>query len=176
MEDKKPGFGKIRWDGVITILLGLFLLIFPNASVKIVCILIGVALVIMGIMLIISYIQEHNRAPVTSNLFIGIGMVVLGILLFIFTNFFVSVILIIFGLILLYGCVMLFMQAYNMRHEKGKDFFLPLIMGIVILILGILMIINPVGTLSFIVQMVGVAMIIEGISLLFFLKGFWPVR
>ena len=166
MEKFNFAAGKIRWDGVILMLLGLFMLIFPGASVKIVCIILGIALIVMGIMLIISYVKERNIAPIKSNLYAGIGMIVLGILVFIFSDFFVSILLIAFGLILLYGCYVLFRQAYEMSDQKGKDFFLPLIMGIIILVLGILMVTNPAGSAAFVARMCGIALLVEGFSFL----------
>ena len=97
----------------------------------------------------------------------GMVQLVLGILLIVISRFFVSVFLILAGLVMIIGCIMMFRRAWELRDVKGKDFVFSILIGVLILALGIVMIINPVGTAAFVIQLCGVALMIVGISAAF---------
>jgi len=153
-------------DGILLILAGLIMLIWPEASLKILCIVMGIILIIIGGINLLSYFFNKYAEVNKNALIYSTVAVILGILMIVLSRFFVSVFLVIVGLLLLFGCFMLFRRAYQLRDVKDKDFIISLVLGIVILILGIVMIINPVGTGSFVVRLIGIALIIMGIAAL----------
>ena len=50
--------------------------------------------------------------------------------------------LILAGIAMLIGCILMFVQAWQLRHERDREFVVSLLIGILILVLGIVMIIN----------------------------------
>ena len=158
----------IRYQGIFLLIIGLFMLLWPNTSLKILCIVIGVILILFGLADLIQYVRKTE--PTSTTLTKGIIQLVIGILLIVISNFFVSILLILAGIALLYGCYRMFRKAYELRNIRGKDFYVSLIPAILILILAIVMIFNPVGTAAFIVQLVGAAVIIEGLFMVFTAK------
>ena len=154
-------------DGILLIVAGLIMLLWPEASLRILCIVMGIILIIIGAINLLSYFFNKYAEVKKDTLIYSSAAVVLGILMIVLSRFFVSVFLVIVGLVLLFGCFMLFRRAYQLRDVKDKDFVVSLVLGIVILILGVVMIINPVGTGSFVVRLIGIALIIMGIAALF---------
>ncbi len=168
MSDKvKEAAIKYRMNGIILILIGLFMLLWPEASLKILCIIVGVVLIITGVIKLINYFQTRALNPDQKDMIMGIVLVVVGVLLIVISRFFVSVFLILAGIVLLIGCVFMFMRAWQMRYERGRDFVLSIVIGVLILVLGIVMIINPVGTAAFVIQLCGVALMIVGFAAVF---------
>ena len=167
LERIKDAFRNHWLEGILLLLAGLFMLLWPQASLKILCVVLGIILIVIGVINLLSLFSQKYAEKKESTLALSIGAIVLGILIIVLSRFFVSVFLIIAGLILLFGCIMLFRRAYQLRDIKGKDFAISLILGIIILILGIVMIINPVGTASFVIQLIGVALILFGLGTMF---------
>lgn len=161
---------KYRLNGIILILVGLFMLLWPEASLKILCIAVGVILIITGVVKLVHYYQTKPLNPEQKELILGIVFLVLGILLIVISRFFVSVFLILAGIALVIGCVLMFLKAWQTHKEKGPEFMLSLVIGILILVLGIVMIINPVGTAAFVIQICGVALMIMGLAAVFMKK------
>ena len=167
-ETIESGVRNNKVNGIIMIILGLIMLLWPGAAMKIVCIVIGVVLIAMGGIRLLTYFNGRKRGIENqSDLTIGIIEVIVGIALIIISGFFISVFFILAGMAMLYLCYRMFRQAYELRQIRGSAFFMSLGVGIIVLVLGILMIINPVGTATFIVQLAGVAMIIAGLAMLF---------
>ena len=158
---------RYRLNGIILILIGLFMLLWPEASLKILCIIVGVVLIVSGIIRLVNYFQNKALNPDQKDMITGIVLMVVGVLLIVISRFFVLVFLILAGIVLVIGCIMMFVRAWQMREEKGKDFVLSIVIGALILILGIVMIINPVGTAAFVIQLCGVALMIVGFAAVF---------
>ena len=153
-------------DGILLIALGIFMLIWPKASLKIICIIIGIILLILGAAKLIQHFSSKYVEESKSDLPVGIIEGILGICLIIFSGFFIKLFPVIAGIILLYGCVMMFLKVYNLRDVKDSTFYSSLIFGIVTLIVGLIMIFNPGGTMAFIVRMAGLGLLIVGIYML----------
>ena len=157
-------------DGILLIALGIFMMIWPRASLRVVCILIGVILIILGAARLLQHFSPKYEDESRYSLLIGIIQLVLGIALIAASGFFITIFPVLAGIVMLYGCIMMFMKAYNLRDIKGSAYYSSLIFAIVILIVGIIMIINPVGTISFIVRMAGLGLVIEGISMVLLMR------
>jgi len=158
---------RYRLNGIILILIGLFMLLWPEPSLKILCVIVGIILIISGALTLIHYYQTKALNPEQKDMVTGIIQLVIGILLIVISRFFVSVFLILAGLVMIVGCIAMFRRAWELRDAKGKDFVFSILIGVLILALGIVMIINPVGTAAFVIQLCGVALMIVGISAAF---------
>ena len=164
----KDTVDKYHLDGIILLIIGLFMLLWPQASLKILCVLIGIVLIISGGLTLYNGWKMNDLKG--GKLASGIIQIVLGILLIILSWFFVSVILILAGLVLIARCVVLFMRAWQQRYERGADFVISLVIAVIILILGIIMIVNPAGTAAFVAQLAGIALMIIGLAAIFMPK------
>ena len=160
-------------DGILLFLLGLVMLIWPNDTLNTVCILIGAAVGVMGIIKTVAYLMQKDKENrKLTSLIVGIIQIIAGILVMCNADFFVSFFQIISGIVILYGAVILFVQAFKSRQEKGAKFTAALIMGAINLFLAVVILINPAQFAAFMTQLNGVSLMIEGISMVVLFIGF----
>lgn len=159
---------KNSWfDGILVVILGLIMLCWPTAAMKIVCIIAGIFLILLGGSKLLGHYSGKNAGSRDNSFSIGLIQLILGVVLLILGIFFIAVFFVIVGLAMIAVCIMLFRQAYLQREQKGPEFIASIVIGAIILIIGVIMIINPTGTASFLVQMAGIAAIIIGIYMLY---------
>ncbi|MBQ6172689.1 MAG: DUF308 domain-containing protein [Clostridia bacterium] len=157
-------FKSYVFDGILLIALGIAMLIWPEESLKIPCIIIGAVLAIMGIIKIIAFIAKKTKG--SSGLFVGLAQIAIGAAFIFASDFFISVFHYVIAFILLYGAIMMFINAFNLRKVFGMMFMASLIFAIITTILAIVIIINP----FVFVQLRGIALIIEGLAMVIVLR------
>ena len=70
------------------------------------------------------------------------------------------------GILLIYGAVMMFIRAYRLRSSRGPIFTLVILFGILDLLLGITILINPVIFAEVITQLEGISLIVGGVGMI----------
>ncbi len=157
-------------DGILLILLGIAMLIWPNSSLKALCIIIGIALCVIGLVHVLGFFASKDATRSPQQLIGGILPLALGILLIAASGFFIGAFQFVCGLLLLYGAALMFAQAWMLRSVRGLDFTLALVFACVTLVLAVVILIDPVAFASFITQLHGISLIIEGLSMLLVLR------
>lgn len=157
-------FKSYVFDGLLLILLGVAMLIWPEESLKIPCVIIGAVLAIMGLIKVIAFIAKKSKG--SSGFWVGIAQIAVGCAFIFASDFFISFFHYIIAFILLYGAVMMFINAFNLRKVFGMMFLASLIFAIITTILAIVIIINP----FIFVQLRGIALIIEGLAMVIVLR------
>ena len=152
--------------GIIAIIIGLLILIFPFAGTFTIGFLVGVAFIMLGAFFIVAGGSVWGIAPYTEDVSVwsGIAFIIIGILaiivgfilvfnLFLF-DLLVGIYLYLFGiLIIIMGIVRLFQDGFN----KGSA-VLSIILGIITIILGYFALLGP----EFVAIIIGIALIVDG--------------
>ena len=154
------------FDGILLVALGLVLLLLPKVSLTILCVIIGVALIIMGLIKLIFFAANVNGVRRIADIPVGIIQLVLGFWLIIDSSLFINLFQIVTGVILIYGSLLMFVHAFALREIRGAFYWLSLVFGILCAVLGIVIVVNPAGFAAFMMQLQGVALIIEGLALI----------
>lgn len=143
---KRAGFTSIL-SSIIFLLLGIFLVVNPNAIVKTISYVIGILLIIIGIVKIISYFtSKDDYIFYDYRLIYGVFCIVLGILVMFSGNAIASFFRIIIGVwILLNGASRLDL-AIRLKETNTNYWALSLILSVLILVAGIYIIFAP-GTI-----------------------------
>ena len=152
--------------GLVFVALGVIMLIWPDKSLKILCIVLGVLFAIVGLVMVMTYILSKRDDAHSFILLSGLIQIALGIALMAKPEFFIEVFQIFIGIIMLYGCVLMFIHAYQLKNVKGPIYWLSIIFATITLALSVIMLINPKAFASFIVQLEGVALVVEGLSMI----------
>ncbi|MBQ7499886.1 MAG: DUF308 domain-containing protein [Clostridia bacterium] len=152
--------------GLVFVALGVIMLIWPDKSLKILCIVLGVLFAIVGLVMVMTYILSKRDDAHSFILLSGLIQIALGIALMAKPEFFIEVFQIFIGIIMLYGCVLMFIHAYQLKGVKGPIYWLSIIFATITLALSVIMLINPSAFASFIVQLEGVALVVEGLSMI----------
>ena len=161
----KDALKSYLFDGILLILLGLVLLIFPDTSLSTFCMVAGVVLAIMGLVKIIFFAANLGGVRRGVDIPIGLAQIALGVALIVKPGFFISLFQIVVGVILVYGSLLMVTRAFRLREVRGPLFTLSIVFGVLTLVLGVVILVNPAQTAAFIVQLMGAALVVEGLSL-----------
>lgn len=147
------------------IVLGLILLFFPTVSTKLICLVIGAAALITGIIRLVKYFRNNADGVFMRTGFIS-GFLLCSIgLFFIWKPLLITSILpFIIGLVICFNGLIKLQSAFELRRAYYDKWIISLIIAIVTLVLGLLLIFNPFSGVKLAVMMIGIALIIDGIT------------
>ena len=122
-------------------LVGLVLLLIPGTLNKLIGILIGAALLVVGIIAIVKYVKEKDEDN-TLNLVSGILYAVLGGIIIIYPYSIINLVTICLGVYLIINGLLKLKLAFVLKSITEK-WIGTLVMGIITVVLGLLLIFNP---------------------------------
>ena len=148
----------------VTILLGLVLVCWPDRSIGFLCMLLGAAIFITGIIYILGWIARRKEGVPAFFVLPGVILCALGVWLM--TNPASVVILIqyIFGAILIFHGVVDLQGAVTLMRQRWERWWLDLALAVLTIALGALVLVNPFGTFATLVILIGAALIFDGLS------------
>ena len=160
-------FKMLKWNsGVnafICLLLGIFLLFFPEESMKIGGYLIASVLMLGGIGYLIKLYK--NRSNLTNGdiiyLIISIAAIVLSISIFIDPTWIIRVINIVVGIILIVTASMNVKNLLSFKKDRTTSWWIYLSLIVLIIVLGIVVIINPLWLAKIITRLEGASLILD---------------
>ena len=145
---------------LILALIGLVLLLIPGTLNKVIGIVIGVGLLIVGLIGIIKYIKLKEY-KFTSNLVSGILYSALGIIVIIYPFSIINLVTICLGLYLVINGIMKTIFSFGLKKLTDK-WVGALVMGIITIILGLLLIFNPFAGIT-ITKLAGAFLVIVAV-------------
>ncbi len=150
-------------SGVFFIVVGLFLTFFPVAAVNVICkIVFGLLLIITGLYNIFMYISEKAETTVL-NMFSGVIVLVLGWFLFSNPQIVVRLLAPLLGSLILIDSVWLLRLAFKFRKKNIEKWNYYLIIGLVCIIFGLVIIVNPFSKVRQTVIFSGIVFLVNGI-------------
>ena len=171
MSEKIKKIIRSYWfDGILLICLGALILIWPDATPTILCIVTAVMLIILGLIKIIGFFVSKSGERKALALLIGLLQLAAGIAILVKTDFFIDFFQIISAVLMIYGCILMFVQAFDLRKEKGARFVTSIVFGIITLVLAVFMLINPAFMLEIMAYVTGIALIVEGLAIIIVLR------
>ena len=158
---------KLKWNLVLMSILylglGIFLLLVPGTAMNIVCYALGgVVLACAAVQLVRYFAVERGVFQSQLTLISGLVCLGLGAFLIIRSDIVVRILPIVFGLFVVFDSLGRIQNALELRkcqYPSWKGFLLLAVLSIV---LGIVMILDPFGTMETLVMAIGVILIVEG--------------
>jgi len=145
--------------GVATVILGLIVTIHPSGSLNVIAVLVGILMIISGIFHLIRVFDSAEQHRVWLGI-AGLLYVVIGVILIRHLNLTVAVIGLIVGLTwIVQGLSALFGGIAGSREGRGWWIFF----GIVSLIAGIVVVADPISSVTVLAVLLGVWFIIMGL-------------
>ena len=158
---------KLKWNlilmSVLYLALGIFLLMVPGTALNVVCYALGAVVLACAVVQLVRYFAVE-RGIFQSQLTLISGLVCLGLgaFLIIRSDIVVRILPIVFGLFVIFDSLGRIQNALELRrcnYDSWKGFLLLAVLSIV---LGVVMTLNPFGTMETLVMAIGVILIIEG--------------
>lgn len=149
---------------ILYAVLGGVLFFYPAMSLKLVCNLIGILILVYGVIRIVSYLRRQESGFFRLDLVIGILFVVVGGFLLLRPDIIVSILPITIGIYILFDSLMNLRQALDLKEAGYEKWWCMLILAVIMIVLGLIMIFNPFGTAALTVMVMGGIFIFRGIS------------
>lgn len=149
---------------VVTILLGLTLVWWPNSSVRLLCILLGFAVFVTGIIYLLGWVARRRESYPIVLLLPGVVLCAIGVWLMTTPEFVVILNQYIFGAILIFHGVVDLQGGVALMKQGCSRWWLDLALGALTVALGALVLVNPFGTFGALVMLIGGALIFDGAS------------
>lgn len=148
-----------------TLILGLVLVFWPDRSMDFLCTLLGAALLITGLVYMLGWFarRQENRYPVWCMI-PGVILAALGLWLLSSPDAIVALIQYLFAALLVFHGVIDIQAAIALMTSRVKGWWVELLLALVTLGLGALIFINPFGTFSALVILIGLSLMYDGIS------------
>ncbi|MDO4522349.1 MAG: DUF308 domain-containing protein [Eubacteriales bacterium] len=157
---------------VAYIVIGIVLLVWPDISVRTLCYVFGVGMLIFGgAYLIIYFTKDRLLSVMQPDLVIGVVGVSTGVFILLKMEYMLEIIPFALGIVSLLGAVVKVQHALDLRHIRSGHWYVMLLWALILGILGALLVANPFESLEVIVVLIGVALIIDGVGNL--ISIFW---
>ena len=158
---------KLKWNlilmSILYLALGIFLLMVPGTALNIVCYALGgVVLACAAVQLIRYFVVERGVFQSQLTLISGLVCLGLGAFLIIRSDIVVRILPIVFGLFVIFDSLGRIQNALELRRCEYSSWKGFLLLAVLSIVLGIVMILDPFGTMETLVMAIGVILIIEG--------------
>ena len=149
---------------VLLIILGAVLFLFPGMMLKSVVRLGGIALIIGGVNAIDSWVYRRTEGSSRLDIVGGVIAVLGGLYLVIKPDSLVKFFPTVAGILIILCGVFYFLKALDARRKGAEKSKAGLLMPAVSVILGIILLNNPFGTMELLVRILGAVLIYNGLS------------
>jgi uncharacterized membrane protein HdeD (DUF308 family) len=147
---------------VILFFVGLFLLIKPETTLHAISYFIGAALIIWGIIPILSFFSNKDTQQYLEfNFICGVFALIFGIIIMINPNIIGSIIPLLIGIwMIINGVTKLY---YSLTLNKENNASVSIILSLVILLCGLVLVFNPFKGAILLTKIIGISIIIYSI-------------
>ena len=143
--------------------LGIFLLLVPGTALNIVCYALGgVVLACAAVQLIRYFAVERGVFQSQLTLISGLVCLGLGAFLIIRSDIVMRILPIVFGLFVIFDSLGRIQNALELRRCEYPSWKSFLLLAVLSIVLGVIMIVDPFGTMETLVMAIGVILIVEG--------------
>ena len=158
---------KLKWNLVLMSILylglGIFLLLVPGTALNIVCYALGgVVLACAAVQLIRYFAVERGVFQSQLTLISGLVCLGLGAFLIIRSDIVMRILPIVFGLFVIFDSLGRIQNALELRRCEYPSWKGFLLLAVLSIALGVIMIVDPFGTMETLVMAIGVILIVEG--------------
>ena len=147
---------------LFTIIMGIVLLLLPNATNKVVGIIVGIIFLIEGINSVYKYFHREGAKLYNLNLIFGVLYALLGVVIILYPFTVVEFVTGCLGIYMIINGASKVNYALWLKRGNEESWLITLATGILIAIVGILVIFNPFASLT-LTKLAGAFLIITGI-------------
>lgn len=147
---------------LLTIIMGIVLPLLPNATNKVVGIIVGIIFLIEGINSVYKYFHREGAKLYNLNLIFGVLYALLGVVIILYPFTVVEFVTVCLGIYMIINGASKVNYALWLKRGNEESWLITLATGILIAIVGILVIFNPFASLT-LTKLAGAFLIITGI-------------
>lgn len=149
---------------VVTLILGVVLAFEPGGSIKVITAIIAILFMLIGLFQLVDYLRQGKVEKMMSlSLILGIILFGIGVFLFVNLESLINFITTLIGVTIMIKSLFKLQFAFNIKGVSDKWFY-NLIVGIVGMILGIILLVNPFASAELFLRIVGILLVIGSIA------------
>ena len=150
---------------LVTCALGVVLLVWPDRSISMMCAVLGGSLLIFGLLYIAAWFAGKGKRGASSLLLIpGVVLAGLGVWLMISAESVISLLQYVFAAVLLFHGFVDLQGAFALIRYHAKRWWVDLLLALATAGLGAVILVNPFGSFSALVMLMGAALIYDGLT------------
>lgn len=150
---------------VISLIIGVIMVIFPQRTMSVICYVIAGAILLYGVIDIISYFTSKSyEGNFSLTLLRGVVASVIGIIIFIRPSYLSTFIPIVLGILLIIDGITSIQKSVFLKNNNVYFWHISMIESILTLALGIFVLINPLSAQNAIIICLGISFIWYGIT------------
>lgn len=161
MSNSNTSSKKDMGTAILFILLGILLCILNVSLLTMLARIIGIAGAAIGAYMIFLFFRES--ASDNATLFYGIPLLVVGGLLIFSPESVIAVLPVLAGIVLTFFGIVQLKKSFVLKDNGFPRWNLGLVAAILMMIFGAVLFLQPIQTLSFIMQLIGAGFIVAGI-------------
>lgn len=160
---RRTNIGILR--GVLAIILGVVLVMWPEAAIIYMIMVIGACFLLPGIYSIVGYFLRNKENEVTSQMFPldGLGSLLLGAWLLIMPHFFVNILMYLLGAVLVLAGIQQIATLIRARKWSIVPYGFYVLPSLILLV-GILILVYPMDVMANTLTVFGVATLFYGVN------------
>lgn len=152
-------------EAVISTAIGIVLMVWPGATLDFLVKALAALIFCAGIVFVIGFFMKKERGVTESaSLSLGVIIAVIGAWMFSKPNTFIAIIPIIAGIVIAMGGISNITQAVSLGKYKYSKWWLSLIFGIISIILGGYLILNPLAAADSVMMIIGFTIVYTSIT------------
>ena len=141
---------------VLTLLLGLLLVLAPNRSIRLLCTVLGAAMLVAGLIYLFTWLAKLSGGN-QQKVIIGRWLLTSPGSVIVLIQFSVAAVLIFHGVIDLQGAV-------SLARLGIPNWWVDLVLAVLTVVLGGVVLLNPFGTMEAMTMLIGASLVYDGAS------------
>lgn len=163
-------------SSLITLILGIVLIVWPDLSGALMCYMLGGALILMGVIQLLIYLRG-NREELASRfkMMMGIILALLGIWICVKPDIVLGLIPAVLGIVLIMHAIQDLSYAIEIKNAGAERWWVALIATLITFALGIFLVLHPFFAFKMAMIYIGIGLVYNGISdlVLVILAGYY---
>lgn len=152
-------------SGVVTFIVGLLLLIYPDFTGKALCYMLSAVLIVKGGMGVFNRYRNKNLpSPVPFEIFGNVMTIMFGLFVALRSEFVISIIPFAFGVFLLMSGITSLQKGLMLKNMEYPQWKMSLIFAVIKLLLAFVIIMNPFSTALTLTRFIGACLVYDGAS------------
>lgn len=153
------------FTALATIALGFILVLWPDRSLSLMCTVLGGILLLSGLLYVATWFAGREKKSSSSILVIpGVILCGLGVWLMLRSESVISLIQYVFGAILVFHGFLDLQGAVALASYKANKWWFDFLLGLGTLGLGAAVLLNPFGSFTTLITVIGLALVYDGFT------------
>ena len=165
-------------SSLLYIVLGVVLLVMPELSLGFACLLIGGAVLVYGVVRLAAYLRGGENADKLDSvragqliqakldLVLGVLLILLGLCLLIWIRFLLALVPMVLGIYILVDSLGSIKRSLDMKALGFSRWWISCLVAAALAVCGLVMVLNPFGTIEGLVMFVGLGFLVDGVTTL----------